>query len=333
LPYLAAFSIEVAEQLVEILPLDARDAFLSPVPVDGDFLVKPFRPPLHRLERRPTSVRPAPRAAADGASAGEMVVHLPPHRARFAHHGGGQVAAPGGGGVGDDGERRLQRMGEIAGVAARFLGLLLIVSEQRVHFLGERRDLARQAFVDARLGPGSDRDDRAAHPPQRPQAVNRLQRGQHDQAERKDAEGAHQRAAQHPDLLVELLAILRDLEAPKHRRAGQADVALGNAEHFGRGGAVEFAAVGERNLAFRHRPVRHQLPVPQRTGRKRLVPRPISEVEPRIASRKRWSAGWRFSNMSPSEPISDVAISAVSTYSRPASKLRVMAETSTRSSV
>ena len=62
-------------------------------------------------------------AAADRAGAGEMMIDLPPHGPRFAHDGFAEVVGLGGRGVHDDGQRRLERVGEVAGVAARFLGL------------------------------------------------------------------------------------------------------------------------------------------------------------------------------------------------------------------
>ena len=56
-------------------------------------------------------------------------------------------------GVGDDGQRRLQRMGEVAGVAARFLGLILAVRQQLVELADERIDFAREILADAGLPP------------------------------------------------------------------------------------------------------------------------------------------------------------------------------------
>ena len=138
-------------------------------------------------------------------------------------------------------------MGEVAGVAPRLLGLDLVMREQGVQLLGQRLDLARQALVDPRLLARADRGDRAADAAQRPQAVKRLQRGEHDQAEAEDAERADQRPAQHADLLVEHVAALRDLEAPAHRRAGQPDVALDDAQRLGR----EFVAVVDVDLGSR----------------------------------------------------------------------------------
>ena len=78
-------------------------------------------------------------------------------------------------------------MGEIARVTACLLRLLLAVREELVDLLGERADLGREIRPDAGLLARSDRGDLAAHPPQRPQAVEGLQRCEDQQA---DAERA-----------------------------------------------------------------------------------------------------------------------------------------------
>ena len=129
-----------------------------------------------------------------------------------------------------DGQRRLQRVGEVAGVAPRLFGLHLVMLDQRVQFLGQRLDLARQPFLDPRFLARADRRDGAADPAQRPKPVNRLQSGEDDQAEAEDTERTQQGAAEDADLFVDHVAALRDLEAPAHRRAGQADVALDHPE-------------------------------------------------------------------------------------------------------
>src|SRR3546814_20391078 len=77
-----------------------------------------------------------------------MVIDLPAHRARLADDGIGEVGAVRGGGVGDDGERGLERMGEVAGVAPRLLGLPLIMGEQLVQLLRHRLELLGESFLD-----------------------------------------------------------------------------------------------------------------------------------------------------------------------------------------
>ena len=114
------------------------------------------------------------------------MIDLAPHRRRLAIDRFGEIGHARRGGVGDDGERRLQRVGEVAGVAARLLGLDLVMLEQGVQLLDQGLDLQRQPFLDPRLLPGPDRGDGATHAAQRPEAVDRLQRGEHDQAEAED---------------------------------------------------------------------------------------------------------------------------------------------------
>ena len=181
-----------------------------------------------------------------------MVVDLAAHHQRFAADGVGEVGRVRGRGIGDDGQRRLQRMGEIAGVAPRFLGLRLAMGEQLVDLLGQRPDLGREIVADPRLLARADGGDLVAHPAQRPQAVEGLQRGEHEQADAEREEAPEQRRAQALDLVVDRLARLRDLEAPADRRARQDRVALGDAQRLGMVGRRKFVAVVEVRLRRRH---------------------------------------------------------------------------------
>ena len=124
-------------------------------------------------------------------------------------------------------------MGEIAGVAPRLLGLRLAVREQLVDLLGQRPDLGREIVADAGLVARADRGDLAADAPQRPQAVEGLQRGEHEQADAERDEAPDQGRTQAVDLVVDRLARLRDLEAPADLRSGQDRVALGDAQRLG----------------------------------------------------------------------------------------------------
>ena len=105
-------------------------------------------------------------------------------------------------------------MGEVAGVAPRFLGLRLAMGEQFVDLVDQRLDLAREILGDAGLRARTDRGDFAPHPAQRPQAVKGLQRGQHQQPDAKRGEAADQGRAQVADLAVDRVARLGDLEPP-----------------------------------------------------------------------------------------------------------------------
>jgi hypothetical protein len=117
-------------------------------------------------------------------------------------------------------------------MAPGLLGLLLIMLEKGVQFLGQGLDLGREALGDPRFLARSDGGDGAADPAQRPQAVERLEGGEDEQAEAEYPERADQRPPQHAALIVQVLAALRDLEAPAHLRAGQLDVALDHAQRL-----------------------------------------------------------------------------------------------------
>ena len=86
-------------------------------------------------------------------------------------------------------------MGEIAGVTPRFLGLRLAMREQLVDLLGQRPDFGREIVADPGLLARADGRDLVAHPAQRPQAVEGLQRGEHEQAEAERGEAPEERSA------------------------------------------------------------------------------------------------------------------------------------------
>jgi hypothetical protein len=109
-----------------------------------------------------------------------VVVDLPPHRRDFAKHGLVEIGRMGLRRAGQHRQRRLERMGEVAGVAAGFLGLGLGMGEQRVQFLDHRLHLEREGVGHA-VGAGrADVRDRLADVSQRPEAVPGLQHG-HDE--------------------------------------------------------------------------------------------------------------------------------------------------------
>jgi hypothetical protein len=70
--------------------------------------------------------------------------------------------------------------------------------------------------------------DLALHPAQRPQSVDRLQRREQHQAERRAPRSSDQGRRRSRIWLVDHLARLRDLESPAHLRAGQDHVAFGD---------------------------------------------------------------------------------------------------------
>ena len=137
---------EVADHLVEILPLDPDFGLLVASDVDGDILVKPVDSPLDRIDAIPhAGSRLARRAASDRPCAGEMMVDLAPHRAQASRITVSvEVVLSCGRCVGDDRQRSLECVGEIAGVAAGFLRLCFAMGEQLVDLFGQRLDLGRE---------------------------------------------------------------------------------------------------------------------------------------------------------------------------------------------
>ncbi len=93
---------EVAEHLVEVLPLDPDLRLVIAGDVDRHPFVQPFDRALHRFQAVPDArSRLRRRAAADRSRAGEVVVDLPAHHQRLAADGVGKVRRMRGRGVGD----------------------------------------------------------------------------------------------------------------------------------------------------------------------------------------------------------------------------------------
>src|SRR3546814_9116299 len=68
----------------------------------------------------------------------------------------------------------------------RFLGLFLIMREQRIELVDHRLHFARQRRGDAAALPPAHRRDRTPDMAQRPQAVEGLERRENDEAERSE---------------------------------------------------------------------------------------------------------------------------------------------------
>ena len=116
---------------------------------------------------------------------------------------------------------------------------------------------------------GAHPHDLGAEPAERPEAVERLQRGEDDEPEPEQREGADQRAPQHRDLRVQPVAALRHLEAPADGRSGQSHVALDDAQPL----VGELAAVVGVDGAIGVRLAVGELAVPERARREHLAPR------------------------------------------------------------
>ena len=124
-------------------------------------------------------------------------------------------------------------------MAAGVLGLSFGVGEELVDFVDERVDLVGEIVADANLIARADRGDFAAHAAQRPQPVERLQGGEHEQPEAEHRKAAHQHRAQVAQLGVDRIARLCHLVAPADLRSGQFDIALEDAQRL----VGEFVAV------------------------------------------------------------------------------------------
>ena len=242
---------------------------LVAVHVDPRILIEMAHRALDRLQAGP-DLGPALRCAApaDGAGAGEMMVDLAPHRRRLAHDRFAQVRRIGGRGVHDDGQRRLERMGEVAGMGARFLCLPLIMGEQGVQFLDHRQHFGGHGFGHPALVAIAHLDDFQPHLAQRPQAIDGLQGGEHDQAQRQQREALEQGGAQRLDLAIEALARLRDHEHPARVGTGQDDAALHDAQIL----AGKLLAVIDMEIAVGMVARHLERPVPERSRPPILMP-------------------------------------------------------------
>ena len=175
-----------------------------------------------------------------------MVIDLPAHDRRLANHGVGEVRSLGGGSIHDDGQRRLERMREVARMRSRLLGLSLGMREQRVQFLDQRLHFERQRLGDA-VGTGrAHRLDRAAHVAQREQPVPGLQGGHQQQAQRKNDEAVDQDRADRGDLRFQFAGAGSHGEPPLRIAAGQDDRALHHAQRLAR----ELQAVVDMRLGI-----------------------------------------------------------------------------------
>ncbi len=70
----------------------------------------------------------------------QMMIDMAAHRRRLTHHGLVDIRGMARGCIGHDGQRRLERVRQIACMAPRLLGLQFIVREQRIEFIDHRHD-------------------------------------------------------------------------------------------------------------------------------------------------------------------------------------------------
>jgi hypothetical protein len=157
---------KVAENLVEVQPLDPDHGGLVAGDVDRDPFVKTVDRALNRADAVPDDGARLRRSSpSDRPCTREMVIDLPPHQRCLADHGVVEVGRVRGRRVGDHGQRRLQGVGEIAGMPPRLFGLRFIMFEELVDLLGHRPDFRREIAADPRLLARADRCHFLAHPP------------------------------------------------------------------------------------------------------------------------------------------------------------------------
>ena len=188
-----------------------------------------------------------------------MMVHLPPHRRRLADHRIAQVRRLGGRGVHDDGQRRLERMSQVARMGARFFRLPLIMGKERVQFLHHRQHLGGHRLCHPAFLAPPHPDDFQPDLAQRPQPVDRLQRRQHEQPQRQQRETLEQGGSQCLDLRVQARSRLRHHEQPARIRSGQHHGAFHDAQVL----AGKLLAVIDMQVAVIMLGRRLQCPIPQ----------------------------------------------------------------------
>ncbi len=283
---------EIAQHLLQILALAAKHQARLANDLDGDaaIAVKTKQRAPKILDRRGHLGADADDAARGGrARPRQVVIDLAAHRRDLPAHGLGEGVLAALGLVGQHGERRLQRMGEIAHMGPRALHHRGVVLEQVVELVRQRRDLGGEVALEPAGLSHAYRDQRLAHKAQRPQAISHLNEQRDQEAGAEHAQGPGKRDIEAADLRLDLSGAARDDVAQSRRRSRQLDVACHRAKPI----AVGIADVIAGGLARQGRLVRRQGLVPQRAralrlhARRRHLPIPSGQrlVEARIAQR------------------------------------------------
>ena len=255
-----------------------------------------FHGPPQRLDRG----RDLGDGADDGDARGDarplqMMRHLIPHHIGLLQDLAGKgIYRVGGSLVDDDGERRLDGVGEIADMGARALDDLAVGVDQRVGLARQRRDLDGKLAFQPFGAAGADVGDRFRNPLERRQAEADLEDRGQQQHDTEGCKGAAEVIVEGADLVENLGCVAghadqefavdaevdRPLDHPQTLALGPVDVAEADA------GGGQFRA---DLLELR------QLLVPQRTRRPRLgllvgtddlpVPAGQRQFEQRLAER------------------------------------------------
>ncbi len=170
-------------------------------------------------------------------------------------------------------------MGEVSGMHARCLRLLLIVLEELVQLHHHGRDLGREIGGDPPRRTRAYSGDLRGHPAQRPQAVGSLDRRHADETEAEQAERPEQRRPDRIDLCIERASALRHLEGEDDRARRQHGTPFDDPQRL----PVEAVAVIGNNVFRADVRTRYQRSVPQRARAERLLTRRADlPVEARI---------------------------------------------------
>jgi len=157
------------------------------------------------LDRRRDLRRGAERAAARRRPRPvEIEGDLIAHDLRLFLNFPGELPGRGIGFIDDDGERRFQRMGEIADLRARAFENVAIGADQQIELFGERRDFARVGVHDPLAFAAADRRQFTLQLPQRPQAEANLEGGADGERNRERRESDDQRESKAGDLLFQV---------------------------------------------------------------------------------------------------------------------------------
>ena len=261
---------EIAKNFVEILPLHRSDRVLVAVKIEARALVDARHRAQHAFHARPNlGTRMSACAPPHRTRAGEVVFDMALHRLGLATDEVGQLGIVGGRGIGQHGERRLQRMGEIAGMGARFFGLTLGMRKQGVDLLDQRLDFQRERLVDPVGTRAAHILDRRPHPAQRAEADPVLKNCEREQSQSEQGKAPDEDRTDAGDLVVQLLPRGGDREGPARVAVGKDDSTLGDTQRLVR----ELLAVVETRIEIVGIAPDFQRVVPQRSRRIAFLPR------------------------------------------------------------
>ena len=200
---LAGVVHQVAEHLLEVLPLAAEDVI--GLDVDRELQIATVMEARQRALDRGDARRHRHARARDvqggrGPRPSQLVVDLPSHRGDLASHRRGELRGAVGGEpvdlVGQDAERGLQAVRQIAGLDAAPSDDFLVALENRVEIFDERLGLGREPAFEPLDPPFADGRHAGAQAVERSEPDPNLDRNGRDQGQGQDTEGEAERAGE-----------------------------------------------------------------------------------------------------------------------------------------